>query len=375
MIMKLQFIGVMLFAATVASAQSVDASKVRFRNLVKQMPAEWFSTKQAINVADSVMKYQFRNGGWGKNQDWHVWPAKVKDVSERLKIMEEQASESQIGSTIDNKATTTEMIFLAHMYGVTKNEAYKQSFVRGLNYLLEAQYDNGGWPQFYPYKPKKNGKPFYSDHITFNDNAMYNVMRMFRDIYKNKEPYAQIGLSQDVIQKVETAYHKGIDCILKCQIRKDGKLTVWCQQHDEFTLEPAPARSFELVSFSGNVETANLLKLLMLDTHPSKEVINAVSSAVEWLKTHALKDCKIEHFTNADGKKDIRMVHQVGASPLWARYYDIETEKPFVCDRDGIKKSDLSEIGYERRNGYGWYGDDALDVFKKYQEWIEKVGK
>ncbi len=37
--------------------------------------------------------------------------------------------------------------------------------------------------------------------------------------------------------------------------------------------------------------------------------------------------------------------------------YEIETNRPFFCDRDGITKYALKEIGSERRNGYGWYGN------------------
>ena len=27
---------------------------------------------------------------------------------------------------------------------------------------------------------------------------------------------------------------------------------------------------------------------------------------------------------------------------LWARFYELETNRPFFCDRDGIKKYDIS---------------------------------
>ena len=37
---------------------------------------------------------------------------------------------------------------------------------------------------------------------------------------------------------------------------------------------------------------------------------------------------------------------------MWARFYEIGTNRPIFSDRDGFAKHDLSEIGYERRNGY-----------------------
>ena len=57
---------------------------------------------------------------------------------------------------------------------------------------------------------------------------------------------------------------------------------------------------------------------------------------------------------------------------MWARFYDLETELPYVCDRDGIKKKSLEEIGYERRNGYSWYTDKPQEVLGKYPVWKAK---
>ena len=34
-------------------------------------------------------------------------------------------------------------------------------------------------------------------------------------------------------------FGSGIQCILKCQIKVNGKLTIWCAQHDETRSNPA----------------------------------------------------------------------------------------------------------------------------------------
>ena len=75
------------------------------------------------------------------------------------------------------------------------------------------------------------------------------------------------------------AFDAGIACILKCQVKVNGTLTVWCAQHDEITLEPRPARTFEPVSLSG-AESAEILLLLMSLDHPGPEVIRAVEAGV-----------------------------------------------------------------------------------------------
>ena len=71
-----------------------------------------------------------------------------------------------------------------------------------------------------------------------------------------------------------------------------------------------------------------------------------------------------------DGDKVI--VPDPSAPPLWARFYEIETNRPFFCGRDGVKKYDIAEIEAERRNGYAWYGNwgrkEAIDGHARWSK-------
>ncbi len=352
-----------------------------FKSLARFMNDEWYAQPEAQQAADSAMHYQYPCGGWAKNHDWHTAENDAK-MAERQGILRQIALGESVGATFDNGATMHEMMLLARVYEACSNQRtakrsylrrLKKAFERGLDYIIEAQYENGGWPQFYPPKPADNeGHPFYSAHITFNDDAMVNTMQLLRNIYEGQAPYGALNLSEEQKQKSKNAFEKGIQCILDCQIKKDGRLTVWCQQHDEQTLLPAPARAYELVSFTGSHETASILSLLMSLEEPSDSVVQAVTAAVEWLEEHTLRDVKIEYFTNADGQRDRRIVHSFGHN-LWARYYDLETEEPYVCDRDGVPQPSLEYIGYERRNGYGWYGSQPEVIINNYPQWLKRV--
>ena len=153
---------------------------------------------------------------------------------------------------------------------------------------------------------------------------------------------------------------------MKCQIRVAGKLTVWCAQHDEITLEPRPARSYELVSLSGN-ESAGLLHLLTSLENPSPEVIRAVHAGAAWfdaVKLTGIREVKV------DGDK--KLIRDPAAPPLWARFYEIDTNRPFYCGRDGVKRYDIAEIEAERRNGYAWHGAWGTEVAKRYAEWAKQ---
>jgi pectinesterase len=332
-------------------------SERSWKTVATGMPDEWYGSEESIRVAENVLLYQRETGGWPKNIDKHL----PLTEAEKAKVNDDKGLNDAI---FDNSATTTEMQFLARMFNKTKNEAYKESFNRGLKFILDAQYENGGWPMFWPLR-----KGYYT-HITFNDNAIVNILEMLRDISVNSTLYNSITLPE-YLKKSMAAYEKGIECILKTQIIVNGKPTVWCAQHDETTLLPAKARSYELPSFSG-AESVGIIKLLMAIPDPSPEIIKSVGGAMEWLDSHRLKNTRWESFTNKDGLKDRRIISDAKAGDMWARFYDLETSEPYVCDRDGIKKKSLEEIGYERRNGYSWYTDDPNDLFKKYPEWKAK---
>jgi len=321
------------------------------------MPEEWYGTDESLRVAENVLLYQRDAGGWPKNIRMHL----PLTEPEKARIKDEKGLND---ATFDNGATITEMRFLARMYLKTGKSEFRESFNRGLRFILDAQYENGGWPMFWPLR-----KGYYS-HITFNDNATVNILRLLKDINENRFNLQDITDSK-LLKGSKKAFKMGIDCILKTQIIVNGKPTVWCAQHDEHTLKPAGARSYELPSFSG-AESAGIVLLLMEIPTPSKKIIRAIEGAVEWLDKHRIKNVRWEYFTNAEGLRDRRIVNDPQAGDMWARFYDLETAEPFFCDRDGIKKKSLDEIGYERRNGYSWYTDAPLEVFKKYSLWKEK---
>lgn len=259
-------------------------------------------------------------------------------------------------STIDNGATYTQLEALAKAHLATGDARYAAAFRRGFEYLLKAQYPNGGWPQFYPLR---NG---YWDHITYNDDAMIGVMKLLSAEYT--------FLTADERARASRAVAKGIDVILKTQIVQNGKLTAWCAQHDERTLAPAKARSYELVSLSGS-ESVGIVEFLMGIEKPSPEVVSAVKAAVAWFESVKINGIRI---VRRDGDRVV--VDDPDAPPLWARFYELDTNRPFFCGRDGVVKYKLSEIESERRNGYSWYTERPAKLLRdSYPKWLDSRGR
>jgi pectinesterase len=343
---------------TFAQEKPSDLSSKSWPFVATKMPAEWYGSAEAKSVAENVLMAQKQIGGWEKNKPYHH----AFTESEKSHYLE---TKNEVGATFDNGSTITELKFLARMYAQTKEANYKLAFEKGLNDIFISQYGNGGWPQFFPVR---KGSTSYSGHITYNDNAMVNTMRFLKEIYSDDKAFTAMDLQKDVKQKAQKAFDKGVECILKTQIVVKGKPTVWCAQHDEVTLAPANARSYELASFSG-AESVGIVLLLMELNHPSKEIIAAVEGAVIWFETHKIEGIRLNSFVNKDGLKDLEVVKDESAPTLWARFYDLETEKPYFCDRDGIKKETFAEMGHNRRNGYDWYIEAPEKLIRKYPGW------
>lgn len=323
-----------------------------------------YGSQEAIRVGDQMLQYQRVTGGWPKNIDMFS-PMSAKEMREVLKDKDRTDD-----STVDNNATTTQMIFLANVYQKTGEVRFKDGFLRGMEYLLSGQYENGGWPQFWP-NPKG-----YQVHITYNDGNIVNMLRIFQSIEKGEEPYQGDLIPADMRERIRGAFDRGIEIILKTQMRINGKQTVWCQQHYKDTFAPAPARAFELVSYC-TMESVGLTALLMSLPNPDKRVKEAVNSAMAWFDKYKISGYSIERSGPARNRtlRDTRLVEDADAKPMWGRFYDMEYCEPYVCDRDGIARRNLSEIGYERRSGYSWYGDYAAPLYQMYDEWAAKYDK
>lgn len=352
------------FAASLTAGPAMAApptQSIPWSQSLKQ-PSLWYGSAEAVRIADNLLLYQHDNGGWEKNVDMAlVLNAQLKaDIAKQKKT-------AQTG--IDNGATFTQLTYLARVYDATKAERFRAAFLKGMDFLLAAQYDNGGWPQFFPLR-----KGYYT-HITFNDNAMIGVLTLLRDISRNEAPYTFVDEPRR--SRAELAVAKGVDCILKCQIKVGGKRTAWCAQHDEITFAPAPARAYELVSLSGS-ESVGITRFLMGIEKPKPEVVQAVDGAVSWFQAAKLSGIRVEQKKDSKAPKglDRVVVEDAAAPPLWARFYEIGTNLPMFCDRDGVVKRKLSEIGYERRNGYAWLGEWPLKlVEKEYPAWQKKQAR
>ena len=333
------------------SCASANAGVEWSRDLLKN-DAAWFTSAEARAIADSVLLHQSPEGGWPKNTDLAAPPE--PDFDERL------------GNTIDNDGTTVPIQFLAAVASAGGSEAHAEAALKGLDYLLEAQLPGGGWPQFYPLRGG------YYDLITYNDDAMAQVMLLLHAVAKGDAPFSIVDADRRAAARA--AFERGVQTILATQVLQNGELTAWCAQHDPETLAPAWARAFEPPSLSGS-ESVGVLKVLMVIEAPDPEIVAAVEAGIAWLEASALTGLRYETFEDETGARDRRVIADSEAHLIWARFYELETNRPIFVGRDRVIRYEFQEIEQERRAGYHYYGDWADELLTEaYPAWRARLG-
>ena len=320
-------------------------------------PSAWYGSPEALRVADNILSFQTPAGGWGKNVDRGGPPRRPGEAW----VPQEpgrKAAWNYVG-TIDNGATTTEMRFLARVQARLgeKGEAQRAAFLKGVRYLLNAQYPNGGFPQVYPLQGG------YHDAVTLNDNAMVRVVELLMDIGEGRGDYAFVPAT--LAQEAKAAVRRAVDLFLATQQTAGGTRTGWGQQYDALSLELAGARNFEPAALASG-ESAGVLLFLMRLPDPSPALREAVGEGVAWLRAAALRDVTWQATTPEGGR---RLVPAPGAGPIWSRYYDARSLKPVFGDRDRGIRDDVNELSLERRNGYAWFSAAPGKALERHATW------
>ena len=356
-------------AADAASLQQQLQAELAAAKLTAPLPAlkaKNFGLDGIDNPAalHAVLSYQTVLGGWSKRTD----------MQQVRKPGQLAGSEPAYIPTFDNGATSTQMRWLAayHPKASAADQAkIHTALTQAVQFVLRAQYPNGGFPQSYPLRGG------YHDAVTLNDNVMTDLLNLLWDL-ANLSDYH--WLPADLRTSAQAGFDKGVHWLVQAQVLVDGKRTVWTAQHHPLTGAPVAARKFEQISLVSS-ESAAVLQLLLdkaLDKNLQKDlekkqsnpgVLPALCSGIAWLQQHQIRD-KIwqRHDTGS------KLVEKKGAQ-LWARFYSLPQQQPVFFDRDGQVYSDVDQLSLERQQGYGWYQTNAKGVLKAWQKQPELAAR
>jgi len=303
--------------------------------------ATWFAGPAAASLADAVLSYQTPSGGWSKHNDYAAGPRRP---GTQWTSQSEPGKPVHYLATFDNHATTREIGFLARVALATGREDCRAAVRRGVRFILQAQYPNGGWPQVYPLEGK------YHDDVTFNDDAMIDVLELLRGVASGAEPYADID--EPLRREAAAATRRGITCVLATQVEMRGRRTGWCAQYDALTLEPTRARAFEPAALGGP-ETSHVLRCLMRLPDPDEELVAAIVTGLEWLEAARVEGLRKTRVDGRTGYVEDATSNEV----YWARFYDLRTGRPIFPGRDGVVYDTFEAMAGRNRVSYVYLSD------------------
>lgn len=342
-------------------------------------PEAWYTSAEALQIAHNMLTYQIPDGGWSKNIDMVTGPrapGERYDTNNLDRFSEPGDFDAPLDpnwhylATLDNDSTWRQVRFLAHVttallaaHRDAEAAPFRASVERGVNFLLNAQYPNGGWPQVWPLEG------MYHDAITLNDDAMLHAIEILHDVAEEAPDYRFLPRPLD--KRAAAAAARGIACLMKLQISEHGVKTVWADQYDALTLEPTSARNYEMAALTSG-ESATIVEFLMSLPSPTAGEAAAVRDAAAWFK-------RVEIFGYRYGSGDFmadrrsaegrKLEKDPGGGPIWSRFYRMGTDEPIFGDRDKTIHDDVNDLSRERRNGYAWFNKEGDAVLAQYQQW------
>jgi PelA/Pel-15E family pectate lyase len=154
-------------------------------------------------------------------------------------------------ATNDDQVTSDTAEFLLRYYTTTLDPAYRAPLLKALDFVLQAQYSNGAWPQRYPlrYEFAHDGLPDYTSYYTVNDGAHQGYVELLVRAYRT------LGDA-----RYFEAARRGADFLIAVQ-GPEGE-AAWAEQYGP-DMKPTAARTHEPTGYVIR-ESRDVLRVLQL---------------------------------------------------------------------------------------------------------------
>ncbi len=287
----------------------------------------------AKRVADALIWGQHPSGGWHYLIDFDM-PGLRKwydDVFSRCWGWEEYYH--YYGNcSFDDGVTSGATRYLLNLYMTTLDPTYRAPLINALDFILESQYPNGGWPQRYPlsHEYPHDGHEDYTSFYTYNDNVIQD------NIHLLIEAWEKLGN-----EEYKKAAYRGMDFIIISQLPEPQ--AGWGQQYD-MDMNSAPARSYEPASvMPGQTRRCISDLILFFRITGNKKYLRGIPGALEWLENSKLSK---SHITS-----------ESRSNVTHATFYELGTNKPLYAHREGTSiDNGRYWVDYDPHNFPGHYG-------------------
>ncbi|MGK2286451.1 pectate lyase [Pedomonas sp. V897] len=226
-------------------------------------------------------------------------------------------------ATFDDSVTSEAAQFLLRLYLEKLDPKYRPALDKAINFVLESQYPNGGWPQRYPLRHEfvHHGQADYTSYITFNDDVAAENIRFLLMCYQT------LGDT-----RVLDAIRRAMNMVLATQ--QAAPQAGWGLQYTPDDLKPAAARTYEPASLSPEVTAANVRNLMTFyRLTGDRRFLARIPEALDWIESTRLKgalgrsDRPYPTFVEIGTNRPL-FVHRHGSNVVNGRYYvDYNSEK------------------------------------------------
>ena len=298
----------------------------------------------AFEVAMSLISAQHPAGGWNYLHDFagedsiRQWYDTIGKNGWRL----EEFHHYYGNATFDDAGTAEASQFMLRMYLEKKDERFSAALEKAIRFILDSQYENGGWPQRYPFvedAPELHGRPDYTRYITFNDDVAGENIKFLLMVWQTMGD-----------KRVMDAINRAMGIFIATQ--HEAPQAGWGLQHTLDDFSPIGARSYEPDALVTHTTGGNIALLLnFYEWTGDEKYLARIPEAFEWLESVRLSGDQIrmpgrEFPTFIEiGTNRALINHRRGSNVVNGEYYqDYDPEKPIVhysqwraIDLDGLR--------------------------------------
>jgi PelA/Pel-15E family pectate lyase len=288
-----------------------------------------FYYQAAMDVAEGLIGAQHPSGGWNYLHDFageastRRWYDTIGKNGWRL----EEFHYYYGNATFDDAGTSEASQFLLRLYVERRASRLRAPLDRALSFVLDSQYENGGWPQRFPLTSEAglHGRADYTRQITFNDDVAGENIKFLLMIYQTLGD-----------ERALAAIRRAMNIFIATQ--QPAPQAGWGLQHDVQTLRPIAARTYEPEALTAHTTYVNITQLLnFYEWTGERRFIERVPEAIAWLDSVRLRDDQVQvagrHYPTFTeiGSNRARIVHRRGSNVVNGEYYwDYNVAKPIT---------------------------------------------
>ena len=308
----------------------------------------------AEKVANALIWGQLPCGGWNYVFDFageaslKDWYNTIGKAAWRL----EEFHHYYGNATFDDGVTVECARFLLRLYLEKKDPAYRTPLEKVINFILESQYPNGGWPQRFPlkYDHPVDGKKDYTSFITTNDNVLVNNVMFLLDCYQ------MLGM-EHLKEPILRAMH------LCVALQQGEPYRGWADQYSVDELKPMHARRYEPrgISLTATLDMIRDLSIFYQLTGDTR-FLSGIPDAIRFIESQHIPSSKLPKGIVAAKEPNEVLV---------PRFIDPENGIPLYMHREGSNvKNGRYYINQDISNTIGHYGASCIfDVNKLWDRY------